>query len=45
MDKRYLEPEMEVVNFEETDVILASEPLLPDSGSTFETNPKPFGQG
>ncbi len=43
MEKRYLEPEMEVVTFEETDVILASEPQLPDQGNDFETNPTPFG--
>ena len=43
MEKRYLEPEMEVVNFAETDVILASEPVNPDSGTDFETNPVVIG--
>ena len=43
MEKRYLEPEMEVVTFEATDVILASEPVIPDSGSDFESTPVPFG--
>lgn len=42
-NKRYLDPEMEVITFGEVDVLITSDPVLPDDSQTpFEDKPVPF---